>query len=197
MPMIPIPAMCLFALGMSISPGPVNIVTMTSAVNSGARKTMLYVSGATIGFTLLLLFVGLFYVQLAHLLPVLVNYLRYVGAFYIFYMGFKIITSKPTPLRHDDYKSPSFLSGFLTQCLNPKAWVAVISGISAFTSSASYIPLFVFASLYFMICYASIASWAVLGDKMAVLLNNDRQYRLFNWAMGGLLMATAVYLLFL
>lgn len=38
-------AMCLFALSMSISPGPVNLVTFTSGMNYGFRPSLHFVAG--------------------------------------------------------------------------------------------------------------------------------------------------------
>ena len=52
-------AMFMFALTMSISPGPVNMVIISSGANHGFRKTLPFISGATTGFTLLLILVGL------------------------------------------------------------------------------------------------------------------------------------------
>ena len=56
-----IPAMCLFALSMSISPGPVNLVTFSSGLNYGFVPSLRFVAGAATGFTLhnnLLIIVG-------------------------------------------------------------------------------------------------------------------------------------------
>lgn len=47
-------AMCSFALSMSISPGPVNLVTLGSGINHGFLRTLPFVAGASIGFTLIL-----------------------------------------------------------------------------------------------------------------------------------------------
>ena len=52
-------SMAAFALASSISPGPVNIVALSSGAQFGLRVAMRHVSGATIGFTLLLLLIGL------------------------------------------------------------------------------------------------------------------------------------------
>jgi threonine/homoserine/homoserine lactone efflux protein len=52
-------AMFSFSLVMSISPGPVNMVIVSSGASYGVRKTFSFVSGGTIGFTSLLLFIGL------------------------------------------------------------------------------------------------------------------------------------------
>ena len=48
-------SMAAFALASSISPGPVNIVALSAGAQFGLRPAMRHVSGATLGFTLLLL----------------------------------------------------------------------------------------------------------------------------------------------
>jgi len=60
-------AMCIFSLTMSISPGPMNMVIVSSGANHGVRWTMPFVSGATIGFTLLLVFVRFWLIQIVSL----------------------------------------------------------------------------------------------------------------------------------
>ncbi|PLO79127.1 lysine transporter LysE, partial [Klebsiella quasipneumoniae] len=52
--MVLILTMLMFALALSFSPGPVNMVIISSGAAHGFRKTFSFVSGATIGFTLLL-----------------------------------------------------------------------------------------------------------------------------------------------
>ena len=47
-------SMFIFSLSMSISPGPVNLTILTSSMNYGVKATFAFISGATIGFTLLL-----------------------------------------------------------------------------------------------------------------------------------------------
>ncbi|MCS6067628.1 LysE family transporter [Klebsiella variicola subsp. variicola] len=58
----------VFSLALSFSPGPVNMVIISSGVMHGFRKTFAFVSGATLGFTLLLIFVsfGLYTVIASH-----------------------------------------------------------------------------------------------------------------------------------
>lgn len=52
-------AMCFFSLTVSISPGPVNMTILSTGVNYGFKRSIPLVSGATVGFTLLLTAVGL------------------------------------------------------------------------------------------------------------------------------------------
>lgn len=188
-------AMFLFSLAMSISPGPVNMVIISSGVNHGIKRTMPYVSGATTGFTLLLLFIGLGFFQVIRTYPSFLKYLAIAGSLFIIYMGYKIASSNPE-ISLKERKKPRFTEGFMLQWLNPKAWIACVSGASIFSSHDSYVPFLTFASIYFLVCYASLSAWAILGDKISVLLNSHLRLRFFNVLMGTLLIITAGYLCF-
>nr|BFE96380.1 hypothetical protein GCM10020185_69160 [Pseudomonas brassicacearum subsp. brassicacearum] len=52
-------SMAAFALVASITPGPVNIVALSSGARYGFRATLRHVGGATLGFVLLLVLMGL------------------------------------------------------------------------------------------------------------------------------------------
>ena len=52
-------ATILYALSMSITPGPTNIVMMTTGVNHGFRATLFFATGAAFGFTALVFVVAL------------------------------------------------------------------------------------------------------------------------------------------
>ena len=134
-------AMMSFSLAMSISPGPVNMVILSSGVNYGVKKTIPYVSGATIGFTLLLLFIGLGFFQFINTYPFLLTYLAAAGSAYIIYMGYKIAISKPD-IQVNQNDLPKFHSGFFLQWLNPKAWIACVSGVSIFSSARKLLAIF-------------------------------------------------------
>jgi threonine/homoserine/homoserine lactone efflux protein len=186
-------AMCVYSLSMSISPGPVNLVALTSGLNNGFRSAMPFVSGGAIGFALLLLAIGLGVGTVATSFPLLLSVLGYCGSAFIFYVGFKIATADPV-IKPTSETSSSFVHGFVLQWLNPKAWIASISGIGAFELEELY-PLLQFVLIYFLICYASIACWALAGDRMNRLLREPKTVKIFNAVMGGLLMLVAIYLL--
>jgi len=189
-------AMASFALSMSISPGPVNMVIVASGSQHGVRRTLPFVSGATVGFTLLLALVGFGLMQVFHALPWLLTGLSVAGAVFIVYLGYRIATAPPE-LSPQHRQAPGFLQGALLQWLNPKAWIACAAGASMFADPQSADPLLVFIGIYFVICFASLAAWAVLGDRVSLLLGTRRRIRVFNGLMGGLLIASALYLLFM
>jgi threonine/homoserine/homoserine lactone efflux protein len=188
-------AMFSFSLAMSISPGPVNMVIVSSGASYGVRRTLPFISGGTIGFTLLLLFVGLGFSKVINLYPYFLKYLAVIGAFFIVYMGYLIATST-AELAIKQQKQPTFIQGFLLQWLNPKAWIACTIGVSLFSEPNSHQTFLTFSFIYFLVCYCSLFSWSVLGNKAAILLNSQRRLTLFNQFMGGLLIVTACFLLY-
>ncbi len=186
-------AMFAFSLAMSISPGPVNMIILSSGVNYGVKRTIPYLSGATVGFTLLLLFIGLGFFQIIKAYPSFLNYLAIAGSLYIIYMGYKIASATPNiEVKKTDI--PKFHQGFLLQWVNPKAWIACVSGVSIFSSADGYDQFLIFSGIYFIVCYLSMAVWAILGDKLSLFLNSHIRLRLFNITMGLLLIVTAAYL---
>ncbi|NMM28239.1 MAG: LysE family translocator [Glaciimonas sp.] len=189
-------AMCIFSLTMSISPGPVNMVIVSSGANHGFRRTIPFVSGATIGFTLLLIFVGFWFLQAVSAYPVFLKYLELIGSAFIVYVGYKVASSAPE-ISLNNRDVPTFLQGFLLQWLNPKAWIACASGVALFADPDNHAALIAFVSVYFLICYASLAAWALLGDRASVFLNNRLRIRLFNLSMGGMLIASACYMMYM
>ncbi|WP_407576040.1 LysE family translocator [Raoultella terrigena] len=193
--MILIFAMFMFSLTMSISPGPVNMVIISSGASHGFRKTLPFVSGATIGFTLLLIFVGFGFYAIIDKHPLFFKYLNVAGSAFIIYLGYKIASSRPE-LSLTKAETPGFVQGFLLQWLNPKAWIACASGVVLFSEPSNDTPLTVFIIIYFLVCYFSLAAWAVLGNKVSILLNSTQRIRTFNFLMGGLLIVTACYMLF-
>lgn len=187
-------AMFLFSLAMSISPGPVNMIILSSGINYGVKRTLPYVSGATIGFILQLLFIGFGFFQFIKTYPFFLKYLAVGGSLFIIYMGYKIASSKPEGMSGTKKEIPTFYEGFLLQWVNPKAWIACVAGVSIFSSAQSYNPLLIFISIYFVVCYASLTAWAILGDRISFLLKSHLRLRLFNLSMGLLLIVTAAYL---
>jgi threonine/homoserine/homoserine lactone efflux protein len=188
-------AMFSFSLAMSISPGPVNMVIVSSGANYGVRKTFSFVSGGTIGFTSLLLFIGLGFSKVINLYPYFLKYLAIVGSVFIIYMGYLIASSRPK-LDIKEHKQPTFIQGFLLQWLNPKAWIACMLGVSLFSVPNSHREFLTFSLIYFLVCYFSLFSWSVLGNKAVILLNNKFKLKLFNQLMGALLILTSCFLLY-
>jgi len=171
------------------------MINLASGATHGFKKTIPFVSGSTIGFILLLTALGIGFMQILSAYPIFLKYMSMGGSIFILYMGYKIAKSQPE-ISAQRVNCPKFMEGVLLQWLNPKAWLACISGISLFADEKSFFPLFLFISLYFVVCFLSLSSWAVLGDKLRSILRSKTRLIVFNYVMGMLLSACAVYLLY-
>ncbi|MCI4665642.1 MAG: LysE family translocator [Neomegalonema sp.] len=182
--------MALFALTMSISPGPVNVLTLSTGLNHGPRRALPFVSGATVGFTLLLLLIGLGLAATADQMGPLFDVLALVGGALIMWFGYKLFRASGQ-LATEDAPVPSFLQGALLQWLNPKAWGACIAAVALFQLQASEARLYLFVAIYFVICFVGVGSWAVLGGRIRRWLNTAERQRWFTRALGAILILLA------
>ncbi len=187
--------MAAFALASSISPGPVNLVALSAGARYGLRASLRHVTGATLGFTLLLLAIGLGLHQLLQHWPWLQSLLHGVGVAFLLYMAIGLARDDGRLDNGKAQRVPGLLTGAAMQWLNPKAWLASLAGMSAFASDGEPQLVGQFAGLYFVICYLSIACWAYAGAFLRSYLEQPRRMRLFNRSLALLLAASALYLL--
>lgn len=156
-------SMAAFALASSITPGPVNLVALNCGARFGFRASGRHIAGATIGFTLLLLLIGLGLYELLERAPVLLRGIQWGGVAFLLYMAWRLATDDGRLQPEGAASGPSLLQGALMQWLNPKAWLASVAGMGLFAANGEVQRVWLFAALYFLICYASIACWAGAG----------------------------------
>lgn len=183
-------SMFIFSLSMSISPGPVNLTILTSSMNYGVKATFAFISGATIGFTLLLASVCFGLYQMIVIYPVLLDVITILGTVLLLWIGLNILRAKGTVISsqsQDEVKIPTFIQGALMQWLHPKAWIAAVAGTGLFSTGHIHAVLLVFVVIYFVVCYLSLLLWGIAGEKLASFLNTGNRARLFNIVMGLLL----------
>ena len=82
--------MAAFALATSISPGPVNLVCLSSGARYPVSAGLVFVSGATLGFVALFVAVGLGLYSLLLMLPVLEVLLRWAGVAFLLYLSVRL-----------------------------------------------------------------------------------------------------------
>lgn len=184
-------SMAAFALVSSITPGPVNLVALSSGARYGLRATLAHITGATVGFTLLLVIIGLGLYEVLIRWPLLTTALRVGGVVYLLYLAW-LLARDTGQLQADDTASqPSLLGGAAMQWLNPKAWLASVAGMGAFAADGNSTTVVHFALIYLVVCYASIACWAAAGASLQRHLDKPAGVRLFNRVMALLLVLCA------
>ncbi|MFJ2682591.1 LysE family translocator [Pseudomonas sp. NPDC087342] len=188
-------SMAAFALAASITPGPVNIVALSSGAQFGFRASQRHVAGATLGFVLLLVLMGLGLHELLQLWPMLTRVVQLAGVAFLLFMAWKLAVDDGRLSAGQPGKAPSMFYGALMQWLNPKAWLACVAGMGAFVADGDARLVWQFAAIYLVICYLSVGCWAYAGTFLRGYLSNAKGLRLFNRTMALLLVVCAGYLL--
>ncbi|MEQ9345586.1 MAG: LysE family translocator [Thalassospira sp.] len=188
-------SMAAFALAASITPGPVNILVLSSGVQYGFRPSLRLVFGATAGFCLLLLLIGLGLHQLLETFPHLTTIIQWAGVAFLVFMAWKLFSSSGELGKGDTNSGPSALTGAVMQWVNPKAWLASIAGMGAYAASGAPTLIWEFTAIYFVVCFASVACWAYAGAFFSRFLGDPSRIRIFNRVMAALLVASALYLI--
>jgi threonine/homoserine/homoserine lactone efflux protein len=185
-------AFVVFAAVMFFTPGPNNVMLLSSGLNYGFRRTLPHVAGIVIGFAFMVGAVGLGLGTIFITYPVLQTILKYAGAAYLIYLAAVIAMSGPVASAQDSARGPmTFWGAALFQWVNVKGWVMVIGTITAYAAIASFpwnILIQVVISLWMgaMSCVA----WALFGSALRPWLTSVRVVRMFNIVMAILLLAS-------
>jgi threonine/homoserine/homoserine lactone efflux protein len=185
-------AFVIFATVMFFTPGPNNVMLLSSGLTYGFRRTLPHVAGITIGFAFMIGAVGLGMGTIFITYPVLQTILKYAGAAYLIYLAAAIAMSGPVTPDQDNRRGPmTFWGAAMFQWINVKGWVMVIGTITAYAGIASFpwnITIQVMLSL--LLGVVSCSAWALFGSSLRPILTSPRAVRVFNIVMAVLLLAS-------
>lgn len=189
-------AVAPFALAMTISPGPNNMIIAAIAGQNGARGTMPYVLGTFVGVTALMLVLGLGAGEFLTRWPVLHSSLKVLGVVYLLWLAWRIAHG-PSENRQEPIRSFGFGSGVVFQWVNPKAWMMTIGAFSTFTTVGGAVTAeILFITLTFVIAFIpAVALWTLVGLTARHVLRHHKAMKLFNICMAILIAASAVSVL--
>ncbi|MDI9244781.1 LysE family translocator [Marinobacter sp. CHS3-4] len=183
----------LFALVSTATPGPNNIMVMTSGMNFGVWRTLPHYLGICIGFPAMVLGVSLGLGTLFEAVPVMHQLIKVLGISYLMYLAWRIATTA-TEVTQDDTSRPlSFWQAAAFQWVNPKAWVMAVGALATFTTVSGEVvyQAFWIAAAFMVVAIPSVGSWMLGGAGLRRLLQKPAYRRWFNWIM-GLLLALSV-----
>jgi threonine/homoserine/homoserine lactone efflux protein len=184
-------AFIVFAAVMFFTPGPNNIMVMSSGLTYGFRRTVPHIAGVVIGFAFMVGAVGLGFGTIFVAFPVLQVFLKYAGAAYLVYLAVMIAMSGAPKPGEAGRKPLTFWQGAMFQWVNVKGWVAIIGTITAYAAIASFPLNIVIQVLVFLAMgTASIVTWTLFGSALRPVLTSQRAIRIFNVAMAVLLLAS-------
>jgi threonine/homoserine/homoserine lactone efflux protein len=185
-------AFVIFATVMFFTPGPNNIMLLSSGLTYGFRRTLPHVAGIVIGFAFMVGAVGLGLGTIFITYPVLQTILKYAGVAYLVYLAAVIALSGPVTPDQDNRRGPmTFWGAAMFQWINVKGWVMVIGTITAYAGIASFpwnITIQVMLSL--LLGAMSCSAWALFGSALRPILTSRKAVRAFNIVMAVLLLAS-------
>jgi threonine/homoserine/homoserine lactone efflux protein len=183
--------LALFALASSITPGPNNLMLMASGANFGFRRTIPHMLGVGLGFTLMVLLVGVGLVQVFNAVPVSYQILKIVSVVYLLYLAWKIGTAAPVAGEVDASGTPfTFVQAALFQWVNPKAWTMALTAVSVYSPSQSVVAMAFVAAVFGAINLPCISLWTTLGQQLQRILTSPARLRVFNITMAMLLVGS-------
>src|SRR5436305_10460263 len=185
-------AFVVFAAVMAFTPGPNNVMVLSSGLTYGFRRTLPHIAGIAIGVSFVVGAMGLGLGASFMAYTALEIILNYAGIAYLIYLAFAIAMSGSVASGEDNQRGPmTFWGAALFQWVNVKGWVMAIGIITAYSAVASF-PwnIAVQAALMFLMGGLSSLLWALFGTSLRPVLTSSKAVRAFNVVMAILLLAS-------
>ena len=188
-------ALATFAFVTSITPGPNNLMLMTSGINFGFARTVPHMLGVAIGFTLMIVLVGAGMMRIFDAIPAAYAVIRIASVTYLVWMAWKIASAPTAPKvgAAAAARPFTFTQAALFQWVNPKAWTMALTAVSAYAPrDQPVLGLLAVALVFGTINLPSVGSWTLLGAKMRHFLADPAKMRAFN-IVAALLLIGSLY----
>lgn len=165
----------IYCVIVTFTPGPSNLVILSSVQHAGVRKTMSYVWGATLAFGLLLTASAYLNHLLADLLPGILRTMQIIGCVYMLYLAYQIYKMGST--ESTGGHTTGFINGLLMQFVNPKVILFTFTVIPSYVLPYYSRPQssFIFVLLITFIGFLAYSSWLVFGAVFRTWLQKHRK----------------------
>jgi threonine/homoserine/homoserine lactone efflux protein len=185
-------AFVVFAAVMFFTPGPNNVMVMSSGVTYGFRRTLPHMAGVACGFAFMVAAVGFGLGAVFIAYPVLQTVLKYLGAAYLIYLAVVIAMSGSVKADQGVARKPmTFWGAALFQWVNVKGWVAVIGTVTAYAAIAKFpFNILIQTLISLAMGVGSTVTWTLFGTALRPVLTSTHAVRVFNIVMAILLLAS-------
>jgi threonine/homoserine/homoserine lactone efflux protein len=186
-------ALTTFCLVTTITPGPNNMMLLSSGATFGLRRTAPHIIGISSGCAVMVLVLGFCVSGVAKHLPLLLSILHIVSAIYLVWLAWRIATSAGPHEARTSKRPLRLLDAAAFQWVNPKAWVMVLGAITSFARPGHMtfdVPII--ALVLVIIGLPCITLWAGSGTLLRGVFRSPRTLRAFNYCMASLLVLSIV-----
>jgi len=191
-------AFLAFAFVAAITPGPSNVILTTTGANVGIWRGIPCLLGVAGGMGLMILLVALGMGSLVVGNTALLGALNWAGAAFLLWLSWKIATARPGAAQAPR-RPIGFVEAALFQWINPKSWIVSASAAGTYLQPGSGTAVsqsLLLGGLFLAAALPSCFAWLAFGAALQRVLSSPRQLRIFNVAMGVLLAASVIFILF-
>jgi len=186
-------AFVVFAAVMFFTPGPNNVMLLSSGLTYGFRRTLPHIAGIVIGMAFMISAVGVGLGTILVAYPVLQTILKYAGSAYLIYLAAVIAMSGSPKPGEAGRKPMSFWGAAVFQWINVKGWVMVIGSITAYAAIAAFPWNIVIQTLVTLVVgVPTTVAWTLFGSALRPVLTSPLAVRAFNIVMAILLLASLI-----
>lgn len=188
-----------FAIATAFSPGPNNLMLLSSGLTFGYKKTIPHILGVMVGFPIMVIAIGLGVERVFEVFPKLYDILKVLGLAYLFWMAWQIANSGKSMSGTDKRQKPfTFIQAVLFQWLNPKAWIMAITATTSFTISSShlFVQIMIISFVYLLVGVGSTNAWALGGLLLQRVISSEGRVKIFNVVMAILIVFSVLPFVF-
>lgn len=189
-------ALSVFAFVSSITPGPNNVMLMSSGATFGFKRTLPHMFGVGLGFGLMVFLVGIGLAQIMSELDNGYQVLKIISIAYLLFLAFKIANSGPISQEDSDSQPITFLQAAIFQWVNPKAWTMALTATSVYATQYTIESIIIVTVVFVIVNIPAVSMWAIMGQQMQRLLTSQCRLMMFNRTMAALLVVSVVPMLF-
>ena len=182
----------IFAISSTVTPGPNNIMILTSGLNYGVKNSIPHLLGICFGFPVMVIVIGFGFSVIFERYPLFNEIIKVLGVVYLLYLAWLIASSSPVSLEGNKSKPLNFIQAALFQWVNPKAWVVATGAVSAYTTvSGDFFAQVIYIALAFLIvAIPSLSVWLIFGVGIKKYLKSPKHQKIFNVSMSLLLVGS-------
>lgn len=187
----------LASIAVLIVPGPAVTVIVSNSLTHGTRAGLLNIAGIQLGLTIIIGLVAYGLATLLATMSIWFDWVRFIGAAYLVYLGYKIFTSSDSEDEMPETKSDKsfFWQGFIVILTNPKVFLMFGAFLPPFIDPAGNAAAQVlFLGGTFMVAATILDGiYAVTAGRAGQMLSAARG-RLMRRLSGGFLVGGGIWL---
>lgn len=189
-------AFLLAAITSYFSPGPNNLMLMTSSAKFGMAATLPHAMGIVMGFPLMVFVVGLGLGEVFAAYPAINTVMRYGAAAYFLWMAWTMLGFSIGPAESGE-RPMRLYEAALFQWINPKAWAMAVSFVALFVPAGEgrLWGLLLLTLGCVLLGPFSCGAWMAFGRGLIAFLRRTGAERYLGLVLAGLMLASVVLFL--